>query len=50
MIGDKFYQSFTIACLLPPSLKNSLLTKDDIDAFDTLKHLSTSKKDGVVRA
>lgn len=50
LIGDKGYQAFTVACLLPPSLKNPLLSKTDVDSLNFLSEHSTSKKDADIRA
>lgn len=51
LVSDKCYQSFTIASLLPPNgPKNTLLTKEDHEAFNCLQTHSSSKKDPVIRA
>lgn len=47
LISDKFYQSVLISAL---SQKNPLLTQAELQAFETLQHLSTSKKDKNTRA
>lgn len=57
MIGDKFFQTVLISALLPmPTgeanqiVKNTALTKEDIQSFNTLSKLSTSKKESSIRA
>jgi hypothetical protein len=57
LIGDKFYQTVLISALLPlPTgeetqvVKNTSITKDELKSFNTLIHLSTSKKDSAIRA
>lgn len=56
-IGDKFYQTVLISALLPLStsdtaqvVKNNSITKDELDCFQTLSALSSSKKDPAIRA
>lgn len=57
MIGDKFFQTVLISALLPmptgeanQTVKNTSVTKEDIQSFNTLIKLSTSKKESTIRA
>lgn len=57
MIGDKCYQNFLIACLIPPAKeddknrpRNTLLTKEDYQGFQTCQEFSSSKKDAETRS